>query len=1086
MGGASDLTYPVLYQANETDFRSMGIGVLTHAKSCFVTEERNGIFESKMEYPASGSLFKELKNDRIIKADASTDLKDQKFKIIRITKPIKGIVTVYAEHVSYLSQDLALKPSVHYSGTANQALRIWENNIVDEHPFEVYSDIVLDKSGTWTIDKVENARKALGGVTGSILQSYGGEYQFDNYTIRLFQNRGVDNGALIAYGKNLTDLTQEEEISNTYTSVYPYSIIRKESGDVEVITLPEYFVDSEYLNNYARRKILVIDFSQDEIDNVDDLRSAAKSYAERNEIGVPKVNLKVQFLDLTKTLDYKDLKAVERINLCDWVTIYFEMYDIYQKAKVIKTVYDVLLERYDSLEIGQARASLTQTIDATVDNRVQPIRDQLNTVQLQANGKNKTYTQTDEPTNYQDYIVGDSWVRPIGENDRELYHWNGTNWQFLLSTLKTREAEQAITEQQAALEEVKTTADYSYDQLQQTIANSGFTDLDTAFGNVKTLSEQAESNADEAMQLAIGSDGRLTLAEQFLDGFRNTAFDPESGQLSSTEQTIAGLQDTVSDPVNGLETRITTLAGAYDSTVSKIATWTETYSVNTENPLPLKDINGNNLTPNKSYDVILGVLSTGTVTYFSASLLSNNSSWTLEIHEQNGTSSNHPYIFLNENGYPMVSLYDHTSYYNVRATITEMGSRQKSSMSAMYDEISLRVQKDDLISQINIQADRTLIQTGKLLLDTETVVFGGDAFIPGAVIDDASIDTAKIADLAVSDAKIMGLNVNKIVGNTSAFIESNWNTVANGNVRITGSGLLSDAPNGSQALIQNGVLLTRGSDGITQGYIGYSQNADEQAFAITLANGRNFKMFHTEIGGAKTPLLEVFPNSSEMYIRTDTTRIQNTLIMDSGAILMRSHDINEARYIKGEEIGNVAGRISLLQDSGNRAVLKGTSGVSLGVGRANWNGGGYVESMRLDQTYAYMRVNLSMEGHSITNQSDGRFKTDIIDYKKSSLDLIKSLRFINFRYTESNKPQSIQFGLIAQDSGDLAEYDQKNDRWSISSSRQIMHNTHGIQELAMAHENVVNLASKAYLKAESNEERIERLESELKLLKGAS
>uniref|UniRef100_UPI00352AA570 phage tail spike protein n=1 Tax=Aerococcus urinaeequi TaxID=51665 RepID=UPI00352AA570 len=570
------MSYPILYEATETDFRTMGISVLVDAVSLLVTEERNGRFELTMEYPVDSEQFKELKNDRIIKADASPELLDQRFKIIRITKPIRGLVTIYAEHISYLSRDLALKPSVNYSGSAQIALNTWSNNIVDEHPFEVYSDIFLDKSGSWTIDKVENARKALGGAPGSILDSYGGEYQFDNYTIRLFQNRGVDNGALIAYGKNLTDLTQEEEIDSTYTSVYPYSILTDDDGNSTVITLPEYFIDSENVANFARRKILVVNFTDEEITDVDTLRNRTISYISQNGIGLPKVNLKVSFIDLSKTLDHKNMAAIENIGLCDWVTIYFEKYDIYKKSKVIKTVYNPLIEQYDSIEIGETRASLTQTIESNIGNQIKPVRDQLAIVQLQANGKNKTYTQTAEPNNYEDYLVGDSWVRPIGENDREFYTWDGTNWQFLLSTLKTREAEQAIAQQQAALEEVKTTADYSRDQLQQTIANSGFTDLDTAFGNVQTLSEQAESNAQAALSSASNAVG---LAED-----ASSLAATLSGQVSDFELTVNGFNQTLNNytdqvaqftsDVNGLNSTV----ASYETQVDEFGNTVGTYA----------------------------------------------------------------------------------------------------------------------------------------------------------------------------------------------------------------------------------------------------------------------------------------------------------------------------------------------------------------------------------------------------------------------------------------------------------------------------------------------------------------------------
>lgn len=424
------MSYPILYKANETDFSHLGLGVLTNTTEALVTEERNGIFEMTMKYPVDGDLFDELKLDRLLKVDANPNLKNQRFKIIRISKPTNGIVTVYAEHISYLAQDLPLKPEVSYNGTAQVALNIWKNNIVEENPLTVYSDITTEGSGKWTIDKVENARRALGGVQGSLLDSYGGEYRFDNYHISLLAQRGNDDGVLIAYGKNLTDLTQEEEITNTYTSIYPYSIIREENEteDEEIITLPEYYVDSEHVDNYARRKILAVDFSEEEITNVDTLRKRAKAYIEDNEIGIPKVNLKVKFIDLAKTLDYKHLQLIENIDLCDWVTVYFEKLGVRQHAKVIKVVWNVLLDRYEEIEIGEARASLSKSIETTVDEKLDPVAEQINSVRVAANGKNKVFRGRQEPTS--GMSENDIWYKPVGEGEIELYTFNGTIWEL--------------------------------------------------------------------------------------------------------------------------------------------------------------------------------------------------------------------------------------------------------------------------------------------------------------------------------------------------------------------------------------------------------------------------------------------------------------------------------------------------------------------------------------------------------------------------------------------------------------------------------------------------------------------------------
>lgn len=426
----------ILYKANETNFTHLGLGMLHDAIQIFVTEERNGVFELEMKYPVSGDRFADLKLDRLIKADAGHSLKNQRFKIIRITKPLNGIVTVYAEHVSMLTRDLPLPPNVSYSGDATSALNIWKNSVIgiDPNPFTVFSDISLPGSGSWSIKDVKNARDALGGVDGSLLDTYGGEYLFDNYDIKLYANRGKQSGALIAYGRNLTDLEQEENIAETYTSIYPYAVMTDDNQNEIILTLPEYYLDSEFVSNYARRKILTVDFSGNDVTTVEQLRAKAEAFIINNRIGVPKVNLKIKYVDLVKTLDYEATQAIEEVNVCDWVTVYFEEYGIKTNEKIIKTVWDDLLLQYDSIEVGEARASLAQSINTTVDGKLETVSVSLNTIRLAADGKTKIYTGVAEPIASN---INDLWYKPVESGAVEMYRWDGIIWSLQKTSADT-------------------------------------------------------------------------------------------------------------------------------------------------------------------------------------------------------------------------------------------------------------------------------------------------------------------------------------------------------------------------------------------------------------------------------------------------------------------------------------------------------------------------------------------------------------------------------------------------------------------------------------------------------------------------
>ncbi|MFL2076373.1 phage tail spike protein [Marinilactibacillus psychrotolerans] len=564
----------ILYESTATDFFNQGLGPLTEAKDPKVTEVGNGEFYIELDYPTTGRLFNQLKNGNLIKSDAGHELKDQRFEIKRVVKSMKqGYVSVYAEHISNQALDIALPANVTLSGSAQTALQQAQSNGLGTFkPFTMSSDITTTNSTTLSIKEFKNLKQALGGVEGSILDTWGGEYKFDNYHISLFKKRGRQANAMIAYGRNLVDLEQEENIMNTFTSVYPYAVWRDKDGAEHIIE--GSVIHSDHADKYPHYKVLPVDFTLEVEDDTKPtatkLNQLATAYIENNDIGIPEVSIRLTHLDLSKTLDYKEYAEVEKLNVFDEVKIYFADFDINTTAKIVRIVWNVNLERYDEIEVGKVRASLSDRIN-TIGKQISEARkeaqDARNVSMVAANGVNMVFFGPDEPTATK---VGDRWFMEDGQYTISKV-WDGVIWRVVSDPRLSDQNAQLISEQKDQIDDMKLDVDYSRDQLQQTIANSGFTDLDTAFGNVKTLSEQ--------------SDGRLTLAEQFFDGFRNTAFDPSTGQLSLTEQTINGLQDTVSDPVNGLETRVTTIADGFQVLSNDVDGLEAQLSVTNENVL---------------------------------------------------------------------------------------------------------------------------------------------------------------------------------------------------------------------------------------------------------------------------------------------------------------------------------------------------------------------------------------------------------------------------------------------------------------------------------------------------------------------
>ena len=349
---------PTLFPASATSFTTNGLGGLSDTISCKVTEERNGEYTLEMVYPLSGAHFDELVNGNIICAKLDDTRGTQAFRICQITRPINGQVTVYAQHISY---QLSMIPCAPFAASsANAALAGLASNAAESCPFT----FTTDKATVATYKQTAPAsiRSRLGGVQGSILDCYGGEYEFDNYTVHLWAARGRNRGVVLRYGKNITDLSQEASIADTVTGVYPY--YQDENSYVE---LPEKVISAESAENFPYPRTIALDLTDqfEEVPTVAQLRTAAQNYIAQEGIGVPRVNVKVSFIPLADTLEYEDRAALETVSLCDTITVKYEKLGVDATAKVIKTVWDVLAERYESIEVGDARNSLATTIAET-------------------------------------------------------------------------------------------------------------------------------------------------------------------------------------------------------------------------------------------------------------------------------------------------------------------------------------------------------------------------------------------------------------------------------------------------------------------------------------------------------------------------------------------------------------------------------------------------------------------------------------------------------------------------------------------------------------------------------------------------
>ncbi|MDG6113743.1 phage tail spike protein [Lactococcus formosensis] len=531
------MTYPILYSPEHTDFNNLGLGVMVDTISATVSEELNGKFELELVYQATGSLFKYIVKNGVIKVNTG-DQENQLFVIKKVTKPLNGKIGIHAEHVSYITNDLPIKPSTKVvESVAQVALNKMLSAIADKHPLTAYSDITTISSAEWKVPDFKNPRNILGRVEGSILDQWGGEYQFDNYQIRLMSQRGRYSNTIIAYGRNLTDFEQEESILETYTSIYPYA--NETSNDSTVLrTLPEFFVDSEYVDKYPNRRVAMVDFSDKFNDknpySEDKLRKFAQSYVKANKVGVPKVTMKVSTVDLSGSLDESyNVEEVESLHLADTVKVFFESLGVTAEAKVVGSVWNVLLEQYDSYTLGAKKASFDQWVNNNVNeikNAADSAKQTAINAAISANGKSTNWYGNKGDGFPPNPKKGDLYFEQDGDK-KTMYQWDGTSWVVQNDTAWQEDFEQ---EMQDKLDQAKQENDAAFADLDKQLSdaqtaidnvdasNQALSDaVDQANKDIKAVDDVASQAMSTALDGKSLAENAKELGQEALDNFKN-------------------------------------------------------------------------------------------------------------------------------------------------------------------------------------------------------------------------------------------------------------------------------------------------------------------------------------------------------------------------------------------------------------------------------------------------------------------------------------------------------------------------------------------------------------------------------------
>lgn len=368
---------PRIYDNSFTTYESNGLGLLVDAISCQVEEESNGDFELTLVYPSDGSFFYALKQDNLIKADASDTLKGQLFRIDTISKPLNGQVTVYAKHISFDLAKNSLNEDINERNIKceNAGKHMLQKSDADSR-FSIESNIEM--LGNYSMDRKTDCLSAIAGTRGSLIDTFGNGPKLlrDNFTISVLTRRGKDDNTLIAYKKNITGFTLEEDYSEIINVIKPYATVTDEEGNESPIYIDEIGVKSSRYVEGDIVKSQWIDFSdkfdEDETPTKEKLKNLAEKYFNDNSCDLPKMTYKIEFQPLSQTEEYKEdgLDELEHIGMDDSVYIANSKYKIRDQARVIKTTYNVLADKYISIELGDPKTTLGSIINKSNNDTV--------------------------------------------------------------------------------------------------------------------------------------------------------------------------------------------------------------------------------------------------------------------------------------------------------------------------------------------------------------------------------------------------------------------------------------------------------------------------------------------------------------------------------------------------------------------------------------------------------------------------------------------------------------------------------------------------------------------------------------------
>ena len=361
---------PILYEENTTDFSTNGIGRLSDCISCTVEEKESGVYECKFKYPMTGIHYADIQEKRIIYCTHDDAKVAQPLEIYSRSAAHKGVVTFFAHHVSYKLGNVIVDP--FSANSALGALEGLKQHEINTSPFTYWTD--KSSIGSFEIKVPTAVRAILGGVQGSILDAFGGgDYEWDGYTVKLWNDRGQDNNISIRYGVNMLSMVQETDDSSVFNAVAPFWFHESTGEDDPeiLVTVPGKIVRASSATSQTLRPI-TLDLSDQwqTPPTVQQLTDYAEAYMNQRMSWKLEENITVDFVALWQTEDYKDVAPLQRVRLYDYVHIVHDELGINKKLQVVATKYNVLTERYDSIELGVSKPSFAEVVSAVTENNI--------------------------------------------------------------------------------------------------------------------------------------------------------------------------------------------------------------------------------------------------------------------------------------------------------------------------------------------------------------------------------------------------------------------------------------------------------------------------------------------------------------------------------------------------------------------------------------------------------------------------------------------------------------------------------------------------------------------------------------------